>query len=214
MDEFLIDNDSAWLLLAELNYRVGNELTAVASALRMARRYGPGEALPPDLLDQTVERLENFGVVHRLLDRHNTHGALKQRLEALCEATAQSKGAPNGILVAISADEVTADEETAWTVCVVAFELVTNSFRHAFQPKDRSVVKVNLREDSDWVFLTVIDNGMGFAPRDIRPITSNPGLGLAIVSELAGRLGGGVTRECGPAGTSVTVRFPARRSDQ
>jgi two-component sensor histidine kinase len=202
---------SPWLLLAELNHRVHNELMAALSALRLAQRGGRAEIQPVDFLSQAVERLENFGQVHHLLDRNQSHGALRQRLEALCRAVAQSRAAPDGVFVAISADDVEADEETAWTVCVVACELMTNALRHAFRQKSDGVVGVSLREEQAWLLLTIADNGIGFAPRDIRPIVSNPGLGSAIVAELTERLGGGVSQCSGPAGTTVTVTIPIHR---
>jgi two-component sensor histidine kinase len=204
----------AWLLLAEFNHRVRNEITAALSALRMAQRGGRAEVQPMEFLDQAVERLENFGQVHHLLDRHQSHGSLGQRLEALCRAITRSKAAPEGIHVVISADEVEADDETAWTVCAVASELMTNAFRHAFRHNGRGVVGVSLREDREWLLLTIADNGMGFAPRDVRPVDSNPGLGSAIVAELTERLGGGVSLCSGPAGTAVTVKVPTHRAEQ
>lgn len=203
----------AWLLLAELNHRVRNELMAALSALRTAQR-GRRAGIQPDFLSQAIDRLENFGQLHHLLDRNQSHGSLRQRLAALCWAMARSTGAPDSIHVAMSVDDVEADEETAWTLCVAASELMTNAFRHAFRDNGRGVVRVSLREQQDWLLLTIADNGMGFAPRDVRPTVSNPGLGSAIVAELAERLGGGVSFSGGPAGTAVTVKIPVNRAAQ
>lgn len=129
-------------------------------------------------------------------------------------ATAQTKGAPHGIHIVVSADEVAADDETAWTVCEVASEFMTNAFGHAFCNNSHGVVGVRLREEQEWVFLTVADNGVDFAPRNGRSIPSNLELSSAIVSVLAGGLGGTVTRKGGPAGTAATFKVPARRAVQ
>lgn len=199
----------AWLLLAELDHRVRNELAAAAAALRLARHRRQAAAQPSELIDAAIERLENFCQVQHLLERHHNHGPLGQRLEALCRAIAKSKGAPQGVQIVVGSDDVMTDDETAWTVCAVACELMTNAFRHAFHGASRCALAVSLREERDWLLLTVADNGIGFAPRDIRPILSNPGLGSAIVTALAERLGGAVTRRSEPDWTAVTLRLPA-----
>jgi two-component sensor histidine kinase len=203
-----------WLLLAEFNHRVRNELMAALSALRVAQRGGRAGVEPAVFLDQAVERLENFSRIHHILDRGQDHGSLRQRLEALCRAVAQSRGATDGIHVVLSAENVQADEETAWTVCVAASELMTNAFRHAFHQTRGGVVGVSLREEREWILLTIADNGLGFAPRDLRPKVPGPGLGSAIVAELAERLGGCVSLCSGPAGSAVTVKVPADRVRQ
>jgi two-component sensor histidine kinase len=133
-------------------------------------------------------------------------------------ATAQTKGAPQGIHIVVNADEVAADDETAWTACVVACESMTNAFGHASCNNGHGVVgvrvRVRVREEQEWVFLTITDNGVGFVPCNGRSIPSNLELSSAIVSEPAGGLGGAVTRKSGPAWTAVTFKVPARRAVQ
>jgi two-component sensor histidine kinase len=202
-----------WLLLAEFNHRVGNELQAAVSALRMARRaLASDEAV--HFIDDAVARLECFGDVHQLLDRQRRHAPLARRLEALCRATSLAKAAPRRIHLTLSLDEVTADEETAWTVCVVASELMTNAFKHAFPGSLPGVVGVSLRQDREGVLLTVTDNGVGAAGRPVEPVWCSPGFGSGIITQLAERLGGLVTRVAGPGGATATLRVPAARRMQ
>src|SRR5947209_8151074 len=108
-------NDGAWLLLAELNHRIGNELQAAVAALRLARRGIPEGAPRARFIEKAMMRLECFGDVHHILDRQRGQPPLAQRLEALCHATAVSKAAPVGINVGLALEDVTVDEETAWT---------------------------------------------------------------------------------------------------
>ena len=207
-------NDSAWLLLAELNHRIGNELQAAVSALRLARR-GLGLAGDPvRFIDEAMVRLESFGDVHQILDRQRGQEPLAQRLEALCRATSLAKAAPRGIHINLKLDPVSVDEETAWTICVVASELMTNAFKHAFSGRACGVVAVELEQDADGLVLTVADNGVGAACRSAETVWQAPGFGSGIVARLAERVGGVVTRVGGPAGTSVTFRVPAARSMQ
>lgn len=207
----LAGNDGFSLVLAELNHRVGNELQAALSALRLAKRQlAAGD--PGRFIEDAVHRLEAFGYVHQLLDRQRGQGPLAQRLEALCRATSLAKAAPLGIHLTLSLEDVATDDETAWTVCVVASELMTNAFKHAFAEGPPGVVGVVLQQDGDGVLLTVTDNGVGV--RSTETLWAAPGFGSGIVAELAARLGGFVTRASGPAGTTATFRVPAARRVQ
>jgi two-component sensor histidine kinase len=208
-----LESDGAWLLLAELNHRIGNELQVALSALRLAKR-GLACGEPVRFIEDAVVRLESFGDVHQLLDRQRGQGPLAQRLEALCRATSLFKAAALGIHLTLKLEDVTADEETAWTVCVVASELMTNVFKHAFPGGLPGVVGVALRQDEQGVLLTVSDNGVGanVGCRSGETIWQAPGFGSGIVIQLAERLGGFVTRVGGPTGTTATFWAPAAKS--
>jgi two-component sensor histidine kinase len=201
-------SDGAWLLLAELNHRVCNELQAALSALRLAKRE-LASAEPVRFIEEAVFRLEAFGSLHQLLDRQRGQGPLAQRLEALCRATSLAKAAPLGIHLTLKLDDVAVDEETAWTVCVVASELMTNAFKHAFAGGRPGVVGVALKQDEAGVLLTVTDNGIGCQSSET--LWEAPGFGSGIIAQLAERLGGFVTRIGGPTGTAATFRIPVAR---
>jgi two-component sensor histidine kinase len=202
-------NEGAWLLLAELNHRVRNEMQVALSALRLAKRQ-TASAEPARFIEEATLRLEGLGSMCQLLDRQHGQGPLAQRLEALCLAASRAKATPLGVRLALRLDDVTADEETAWTVCVIASELMTNAFKHAFTGGLPGVVGVVLKQDGSGILLTVSDNGVGTqaAARLAKTVSPAPGFGSAIVTQLAARLGGFVTRVSGPDGTTTTFRAP------
>jgi two-component sensor histidine kinase len=208
------DNEGAWLILDELNHRVGNEFMAVIATLHMMRRQLHDMPVAANYLDEAVLRLEGFCQVHKVLDRKRPYGSASQRLEMLCEAMSRSRAAANGIHIALRADEVIVDDETAWTLSVVAAELMTNAFKHAFCDGGRRVIGVNLREEDGNVLLTVADSGTGLTPPRTQPPFASPGFGWMIISDLASRLGGAITRHSGLAGTAVTLRVPTERVAQ
>jgi two-component sensor histidine kinase len=200
-------------MLAELNHRVGNELTAVLAALRLVQRSLGDRPDPTGFLEQAVLRLEHFGELHNILDSNRSAGSLNERLETLCRAISVSKAAPRGIHIAFRADHVLVDDAIAWTVCVVVSELLTNVLKHAFGDDGDGLVVVELRDEREMIVFSVADNGVG-----LRPVVSSPresmeqrqGAGWGIVTELTERVGGAIHRHSRSTGTTVTVEVPAR----
>jgi len=202
------EHDGAQLMLAELNHRVGNELMAALSALRLARRNLLESTAPERYLDEAVSRLESFGWLHEILDPNRCHGTLCERLELLCRATSASKGALSGVHIVLFADDVAVDAHTAWILCVVASELITNAIKHAFPDDILGIVAVELREEAAGLVLTVADNGSGICPNGPK------GLGSGILAQLAASVGGSITRWRRTTGTAVTLKVPIERMIQ
>ena len=207
-------SDGAWLLLAELNHRIGNELQAALSALRCAKRGLGSAGVHSRFVEEAMDRLENVGDVHRLLDRQRGHGPVAERLEALCRAVSLSKAAPAGIHVSLELGDVVVDEEAAWTLCVVASELMTNACRHAFPNGRPGAIGVSLQREHEAVVLTVADNGVGLQGSHLSAVWQPGGFGSGIVEQLAHRIGGAVDRIDGPRGVSVSLTVPAAARTQ
>lgn len=208
-----VQNDLGWVLLDELSHRIGNEFMVMLAALQAAQRGAHDGLNLAQSLDQAVVRLENFCLVHRLLDRKRSQAPLRDRLDALCRATAGSKAAGRDVQLILEAEDVSVDDETAWTVCVVAAEWMTNALKHAFCSDRRGVLRVSLRADPDGVVLTVDDIAAWPPARSASPIPA-AGVGSKIVANLAGRLEGSATRRVGPTGATAVLTLPARRSIQ
>ena len=203
-------NDLGWLLLDELSHRIGNEFMAILAAVQAAQRGAhDGQALVQSL-DQTVARLENFCLVHTLLDRKRSQPSLRDRLDALCRATAGSKAAGRDIPLILKAEDVSVDDETAWTVCVVASEWMTNALKHVFCSDRRGELRLQLRADPDGVILTVDDVATWPLTRSASPVPT-AGVGSKIVADLAARLGGRAIRHVGPTGATAVLTLPIWR---
>jgi two-component sensor histidine kinase len=208
------NNDCAWLLLTEFNHRLRDELTFALATLRSTQRAIRNQTQSSRSLDQALARLERFGQVHHLLDRSQNHSPLRLRLEALCWAITESLGAPRGINVVFIAENVVVDDETAWTVCVVASELMIYALKRDFQDVNDAILTLRLYAERGWVFLIVHRDNVSFTSRDGRSITNKLDLCLEIVSALAQRIDGTVTCEYGPKGTTMTFGVPVLRVAQ
>jgi len=107
------------------------------------------------------------------------------------------------------------DTDTAIPLGMIINELVSNSFKYAFQGRDKGKIKISLLRDenieykkegymSNAYILSVSDNGVGI-PEDI-DIENLDSLGLQLVTSLVDQLDGelGIIRS---NGTETTVKF-------
>ena len=82
-------------------------------------------------------------------------------------------------------------------------EALTNARRHG----DADLVRIDVREDDETVYVRITDDGCGFDPRD-----RTDGFGLVGMRERAELLSGRLTVTSGPGrGTQVEMTFPAVR---
>jgi two-component sensor histidine kinase len=86
-------------------------------------------------------------------------------------------------------------------------ELISNALKHAFPEKKTGLVTVRLAKDKGIISLEVTDTGVGL-PKHVH-YRSSSSLGLRLVRELAGQLGGKVRIRC-RRGTTVQLSIPSR----
>jgi PAS domain S-box-containing protein len=205
------------ILLREVHHRVKNNLSAVIGLIQLqqaARESWPTEAALADL----ENRIRSMALVHELLyqSKRISRLDLGVYLRTLAERLQSFLDPQQKIRIRVDAAPVETDLDTAVPCGLVADELLTNSFRHAF-PADRPAgedpeVFVTLARRGEECVLTVGDNGVGL-PRDldVRRVDS---LGLRIVFLLSEyQLRGRISRvETG--GTVFRLRFHPLREEE
>jgi two-component sensor histidine kinase len=102
--------------------------------------------------------------------------------------------------------------DTAIPVGLMLNEILTNAYKHAFEPSDAGRIEISMTQTADGneAALTVQDDGKGFSEAEIKQKES---VGTTLVSTLASQIEGAVERE-NHNGTRVTVRFPLREERQ
>ena len=115
-------------------------------------------------------------------------------------------------------------EEKVMAVDRGMFErIILNLLSNAIKYTDRGgQVRVELSDRGNKVYLTVTDTGRGIPPEISGKVfdrnaaadqDKSSGLGLSIVKELTEILGGRVSIQSGPTGTTVTVKLPVFIND-
>ncbi|HEX6868005.1 MAG TPA: sensor histidine kinase, partial [Candidatus Limnocylindrales bacterium] len=131
---------------------------------------------------------------------------LVESLERTLERWRSTSGLRGTLTVTGAVRDLHPDVEV--TLLRGAQEGLTNAARHG----SATQVTVTLSYLDDTVTLDVHDDGVGFDPDAVTPVTSRPGTGLGLrgMRERAERLGGAVAIESAPGeGTTVGLSLPA-----
>jgi len=197
-------------LLKEVHHRVKNNLQIVASLLNLQadRTASPEEVAV--LLD-TRNRVHSMALLHEMLYRSESLAriSLDIYVRELCTHLLRSFGQAIGrIKVEQRVAVISLPLEQAVPCGLIINELVTNAMKYGFPDGKAGRVLVEIVLAEGQIVLAVSDNGMGLPP-GFDPATSST-LGLQLVTNLTGQLGGRLEWERGAEGGALfRVRFPA-----
>jgi len=152
------------ILLQEVHHRVKNNFQIVSSMLRLQSYSFEDEVLRQNL-EEAVNRINAMAIVHNVIYRQEKFRDIdaKNYLERLVENL--HKTGDSRIIITIESEEIPFKIETLINLGIALNELITNSFKHAFnegitQPK----INISLRKIKDKNFeLRYKDNGVGFS---------------------------------------------------
>jgi two-component sensor histidine kinase/ligand-binding sensor domain-containing protein len=199
------------VLLREIHHRVKNNLQIVSSLLSMqARKVKDAESLT--LFRESMDRIRAMSLIHENLYRSESSAAIgaadyvRRLARDLMAAYALRAG---NIGLEMDVADVPLAPDSAFPCGLIMNELVSNSLKHAFPGGRPGMIRIGLRQDGGDYVLTVADDGIGL-PADM-DAASGGSLGLRLVRNLAGQLGGTLTVES-DGGARFTVRFPIGNS--
>lgn len=172
------------VLISEIHHRVKNNLAVVSSLLFLERENGGNDEIRQKM-DQTQLRIKTIALVH---DKLNIRSNIKtvefsdyiKTLAEMIQRLYERTDVP--IELILNMEKVDVDIEKAVPLGLILNELLTNSFKHAFDGKPSGVIKIDFFLRDKKYFLSVEDNGIGYK----RESTSNfNSLGLKLIKSLS-----------------------------
>jgi two-component sensor histidine kinase/FixJ family two-component response regulator len=195
-------------LLKEVNHRVKNNLQLVYSLLNLqTRRVKDPNTLAG--LEDCRHRVLAMALVHEKLHRSRDAGRISapEYFRDLTRHLLDSFGAAaREVTLELQVAPAALQVEEAIPAGLMAYELVSNSLKHAFPPGAGGRVRVGLsREEGGRLALLVEDDGAGLPPDlDVRDADS---LGLRLVRTLAEQMKGSLEALKPARGAAFRVTF-------
>jgi two-component sensor histidine kinase len=191
------------LLYRELRHRTKNDFAMAVSVLNLQARTQTKPEINQALL-AAASRLHVLSKAHEQLEPSDERGAVQMGdyLQVLCQSLSESMGTEKAE-VSVRCDEMALPVERAIPVGLIVNELVTNSFKHAFDDRRGGAIGVSLRRGQAFR-LAVEDNGKGCSQ------AAAAGLGSQLVELLVRQLNGSMKRSEAAPGCRVQIEFPER----
>jgi PAS domain S-box-containing protein len=197
------------VLLNEVHHRVKNNLQVISSLLNLQSRHLQ-DTQARAILNESQNRVRAMALTHQLLYERKdfSHIDLGEYLQRLSQLLLGSyRAGSNRVNLRLDGPEkpIALDLERAIPCGLIVNELAVNAFKHGF-PEDRSgEVVVQLKQEGEFIRLSVEDNGVGLpAGFDVGAVQS---LGLQLVPLLVDQVQGELTIQAGPP-TRFELRFP------
>jgi PAS domain S-box-containing protein len=195
------------MLLREIHHRVKNNLQVISSLLQLQTNAARDDAVRR-VLRESQNRITAMALVHQLLYRSKEVARVEfgEYLRNLADRLVEAYSVrPDRISLAVDAEVIHVDLDTAIPCGLIINELVANALEHAFPAGRRGHILITLTREPDVIALAVSDDGIGL-PLDIR-VDAPTTFGLSIVRTLARQLEGTIASLPGP-GTTIQVSFP------
>jgi two-component sensor histidine kinase/CheY-like chemotaxis protein len=199
--------DRAEVLLAEVNHRVANSLSVVASLVGLQEKAVTDEAARI-ALGETKARIFAISLVHKSLYTSGDvrYVALDEYLRSLLghlETSMRSQG--HGAFVVQQLAPIQLRTDASVSLGVVVTEWITNAFKYAY-PGGEGEIRVVLRHAGEAMAeLSIADDGIG---KTSSQAPQGTGLGTRIVNAMATSMGADIEYVERNPGTLAVLRFP------
>ncbi len=173
-------------LLKEIHHRVKNNLQIVSSLLNLQSDSIVDEKFLL-LIKESHNRINSMALVHEMLYKSTDLSTieLKEYIELLSSSVNMSYSSPSkeiGFNYDIETG-VFLEIDMMIPIGLILNEILSNSFKYAFEGKKKGIIGINLKREKDKLHLIICDNGIGLAKKfDIKKQGS---LGMQLIHMLS-----------------------------
>lgn len=189
-------------LLKEIHHRVKNNLSIVASLLKLQAMESKNKEIK-DQFDEAVGRIKSMSLIHEKMYQNDDLSMidLEQYLNSLGKDILNSFQKVGEIEIDINCEKIMVDTKNIVPVSLILNELLTNSVKHAFKNEDHGEIKVEVTRKDNFIKFIYKDNGTWKG--ELR----EGSFGLDLLQALTFQLGGTIDRNIGK-GTTYELSFP------
>lgn len=193
------------LLLKEVHHRLKNNMSTVASLLRL-QAGSSAEPAVADALGDAERRIMGMSVLYDKIYREEKYESIPaaEYLTALVDEIVGSFPDGGSIRIEREIGEFRVDFRTIHDIGIIVNELITNAMKYAFSEGAEGTLRIAAGEADGGMTVSVQDDGRGLGPD-----CGTGGFGLTLVGSLIEGLDGTLRIESEPGrGTKVSFSVP------
>ena len=195
------------ILLREVHHRVKNNLQVVSSLLDLYSRQTDVQK-ELDICTKARSKIHSMAIIHAQLYAGETFKSvdLKNYIMELVSFLCQLHKEDRTITPDIEVGDVRIDITQAVPYAIVLNEVVTNALIHAFQGREKGIIKISVERLADGAILTTVkDDGIGLSQEfDIDKVDT---MGLKLVKNVVEQQLKGEISLKRDKGTEATIEF-------
>jgi len=185
--------ENTQVLIKEVHHRVKNNMQIMTSLMNLQSSDSSDKKIT-EVLDVCKGRIQSMALVHEKLYGNESLASIKvksyiEQLVSFIEVAFDSDKAQPEKRIDIDS-ELVLNTNTMIPLGLVVNELVTNSYKHAFNKTKSEWLSIGIRENSDKFVLEYSDSGPG-VPAEINHLESDS-LGVELIHMLTEQLNGDV----------------------
>jgi two-component sensor histidine kinase len=177
------------ILLQEVHHRVKNNLAIVSSLINLQSDKAKDD-YHRALFEECRNRLNSIATIHQMLYRSKSFSKINFReyLGEIVNNLYDSYGSgEKEIIITRDLEDISLDLSQAVPLSLIVNEVITNSFKHAFNNRKKGAIHIELKAgEAKKRKLTIRDDGPGFTKTE----TENISLGMDIIDGLVEQIEG------------------------
>ena len=201
------------VLLSEIHHRVKNNLAIISGLLLLEAMNWDDDSAVNQVLMQSKLRIHSMAKIHEKLyeSKDFANLDLEDYISDLVETISESMQIRDkDVQVEVDCDDVSLNINQALPCALIINELVTNSFKYAFQHDNNGELTVRFKRNNKQIKIVVEDNGPGL-PANFENMADRS-LGHRLVSQLVKQLNGGIDVATSEgAGTRYEINFQKKK---
>ena len=204
--EIIKQRDEKEILLKEVHHRVKNNLQIINSLINIQSDY-VSDAGSQELFKEIRNRIRTISLVHEKLYKSEDYINInvKEYINMLVENLIDTYSFDKQIGLEVNLQVEHFNLNTIIPLGLLLNEVISNSFKYAFNETDNGVIEIQLYKSGHEQFVLIIgDNGKGFAKDPFAGESTT--LGLELVKILADQLNGKIEK-LPKAGTYYKLEF-------
>ncbi|MBA3679723.1 MAG: PAS domain S-box protein [Bacteroidetes bacterium] len=196
------------VLLKEVHHRVKNNMQIISSILNLQSSYVT-DNYTLALLKESQNRIKTMAYIHESLYQNKSFTSVNfsEYIQTLSKNIIQSYVlSSEKVELILNLEKINLNLDVSIPAGLIINELITNAIKHAFPDAKKGKVCLNLKSESNNIYLEVTDNGVGIPPGVDYNNTNT--LGLQLVNTLIDQLDGEINfKSEKDKGTEVLIKF-------